>query len=143
MINKRFLLALTACAAAAATMSATVPAADVGFSLSIGQPDFYGRVDIGDYRPQLINRRPVVIERAPRGVVQQPVYLRVKPGHERNWKQHCAEYNACGQPVYFVRDDWYRTQYAPHYRDSHRSDGDRRDDRRDGDHDNDRDHDRR
>lgn len=147
MITKRFLLALTASAAAAATLSGAASAADIGFSLSIGQPDFYGRLDIGDYRPQLINRRPVVIERVPRGVVQQPVYLRVKPGYERNWSRHCREYNACGQPVYFVRDDWYRNQYAPRYRESHQHDrdrhDDRRDDRHDGDRDNDRDHDRR
>jgi hypothetical protein len=149
MNTKRFVLAMAASAAAAASLSGAASAADLGFSLSIGQPDFYGRLDIGDYRPQLINRRPVVIQRAPRGVVQQPVYLRVPPGHERNWSRHCREYNACGQPVYFVRDDWYRTQYAPRYRESHHNDHDqdRRDDRRDGhddrDGDHDRDHDRR
>jgi hypothetical protein len=26
-----------------------------------------------------------------------------------------AEYNACGRPVYFVRDDWYQREYVPRY----------------------------
>jgi hypothetical protein len=46
----------------------------------------------------------------------------VPPGHEKHWNKHCAEYNACGRPVYFVRDDWYNNEYVPHYqhdRDDH------------------------
>ena len=35
------------------------------------------------------------------GVVVQPIYLHVPPGHAKNWRKHCAHYNACGQPVYF------------------------------------------
>jgi hypothetical protein len=45
----------------------------------------------------------------------QPVYLRVPPGHEKHWSKHCGKYGACGQPVYFVREDWYQTQYVPRY----------------------------
>lgn len=42
-------------AAALAAMTVPVFAADVGVSISIGQPGFYGRLDIGDYpQPQLI-----------------------------------------------------------------------------------------
>ena len=37
------------------------------------------------------------------------------PGYERDWGRHCGAYNACGQPVYFVRDDWYTNVYARHY----------------------------
>ena len=59
---------------------------------------------------------PVVIAPVPVGVVRQPVYLRVKPGHAKDWRKHCRKYDACGQPVYFVQDDWYSTVYVPQYR---------------------------
>lgn len=123
---KRMLLAATL------AISAVAPAlaADVGVSVSIGQPGFYGRIDIGNYpQPQLIYPQPVVIAPAPYAVVQRPIYLRVPPGHAKNWGKHCARYAACGQPVYFVQDGWYQNVYAPHYREDHRHD--RRDDRDD------------
>jgi hypothetical protein len=105
-------------------------AADVGVSLSIGQPGFYGQIDIGNYsRPPVINARPVVIQRIPRGEVREPLYLRVPRGHARNWRRYCSRYDACGRPVYFVKDDWYSNVYAPRYRDEHRDD--RRNDGRD------------
>lgn len=50
-------LFLIAAAVAAVTVTVTTPAlaADVGISVSIGQPGFYGRLDIGDYpQPQVI-----------------------------------------------------------------------------------------
>jgi hypothetical protein len=68
--------------------------------------------------PQLVYARPVVIQQ-PVGVVYQPVYLRVPPGHEKNWRKHCQRYNACGRPVYFVQDTWYTNVYAPQYRAEH------------------------
>jgi len=46
--------------------------------------------------------------------------LRVPPGHQKNWKRYCGRYEACGRPVYFVRDDWYNNVYAPQYRERHR-----------------------
>ncbi|MCU7372591.1 hypothetical protein PEC18_17450 [Paucibacter sp. O1-1] len=113
-------------------------ATDVGVSISLGQPGFYGQIDIGNYsRPRVIYAEPVVMHRAPR-MVYEPVYLRVPPGHQKNWRKHCGRYDACGRPVYFVRDDWYRNEYAPRYRRDHdhrdrdhgRGDG-RRDDRHD------------
>ncbi len=85
---------------AAALAAATVPAlaTDVGVSVSIGQPGFYGRLDIGGYpQPQVIYRRPIVVERMP--VDRPPVYLRVPPGHAKHWRKHCREYNACGERV--------------------------------------------
>lgn len=95
-------------------------AADVGVSVSIGQPGFYGRIDIGSLPPPpLIYPQPVVILPAPIAVVQQPIYLRVPPGHAQNWSRHCGRYNACGQRTYFVEDHWYRTEYAPRYRARH------------------------
>ena len=60
-------------------------------------------------------------------VYQQPVYLYVPPGHQKNWRKHCGRYNACGQPVYFVQERWIRDRY-----DERRGHDDRRDDRYDG-----------
>jgi hypothetical protein len=91
-------------------------AADVGVSVSVGQPGFYGRIDIGNFpQPQLIYAQPVVVRPAPVHVVTQPIYLHVPPGHEKHWSKHCSKYNACGQPVYFVRDKWYNDVYVPHH----------------------------
>ena len=50
------------------------------------------------------------------------MYLRVPPGHEKKWNKHCGKYNACGHPVYFVRDNWYTDVYAPHYQKAHKDD---------------------
>ncbi len=109
---------------AGALFAQAAGAADVGVSIRVGEPGFYGRIDIGNMpRPQLIYAEPVYVQRQPR-VVYEPIYLRVPPGHERHWSKHCARYGACGRPVYFVRDSWYREVYAPQYRREH---GERRD----------------
>jgi len=55
---KRFLFA-------AALVIITVPvlAADVGVSVNIGQPGFYGRIDIGNYpQPQLIYPAHIMVQ---------------------------------------------------------------------------------
>jgi hypothetical protein len=99
-----------------------VPAfsADVGVSISVGQPGFYGQIDIGNIaRPPVVYAQPVVIARPPQYVAVEPIYLHVPPGHEKHWSQHCAEYHACGRPVYFVKDDWYNREYVPRYRNEH------------------------
>ena len=108
------------CAIAALGLGAPVLAADVGVSVRVGQPGFYGRIDIGNYpAPQLLYAEPIVIQPVPVGIVRQPIYLRVPPGHAKNWRKHCHRYNACGQPVYFVQDNWYNDVYVPRYRGSH------------------------
>jgi hypothetical protein len=124
-------------AAALAAVAAPAVAADVGVSLNIGQPGFYGRINIGDFpQPRLIYQQPRFIERAAES--RPPIYLHVPPGHAKNWRKHCREYNACGERVYFVQNNWYSQEYVPHYQERHgnRYD-DHRDDRRD-DHGNDR-----
>ena len=100
-------------AALMAVTAAPAFAADVGVSLSISQPGFYGRIDIGDFpQPQLISPSPVIIIKQPAGVVREPIYLNVPPGHAKKWSKHCHEYNACGQPVYFVQESWYNNEYS-------------------------------
>lgn len=128
---KRFLIAITI---AAATLTTSALAADVGVSVSVGQPGFYGRIDIGDYpypQPRVIYSQPRVIERIV--VEREPVYLRVPPGHRKNWSRHCRHYSACGERVFFVQNSWYNDDYVPYYRDHqrHRWDRDHNDDRGD------------
>jgi hypothetical protein len=110
--SKKFLgLALMA-----VMLHTTVSAADVGVSVNISEPGFYGRIDIGRVPgPVLIYPQPLIIEQAPINLMRQPIYLRVPPGHEKKWDKHCRRYNACGQPVYFVQNGWYRDVYAPRY----------------------------
>lgn len=117
-------------------------------SITFAEPGAYGRIDIGGDmpRPELIEQKPILVDRVASG---PPVYLRVPMGYEKHWKRNCAQYRACGYPVYFVRDDWYRRVYEPRYRSARaeraaidlsaerrsrkdRDDGDdRRDDKRD------------
>ncbi len=100
------LLAIAALAATAFAGSTTAQAADVGVSVSISQPGVYGRVDIGRFpQPSVFVQQPVIVQRVVQ--VREPVYMWVPPGHRKNWSGHCAQYRACGSPVYFVRDDWY------------------------------------
>lgn len=116
-------------------------AADVGVSVSVGQPGFYGRIDIGNYpQPQLIYAEPIMVRPAPAGVVYQPVYVHVPPGHEKKWSKHCHKYNACNRPVYFVRDSWYNDVYVPEYQARHgKKDGKKSKGHKGGKHDKDHD----
>lgn len=124
---------LGAAALLAASLSAPVLATDIGVSLSIGQPGFYGRIDVGGYPPpQLIYQQPRYIERVPVG--RAPIYLHVPPGHRKHWSRYCREYNACREPVYFVQNNWYAREYVPRYEQRHdqrRYDERRYDERRD------------
>ena len=104
-------------AIAAMTISAPLLASEVGVSVNVGQPGFYGRVEIGSLpRPQLVYAQPIVIQPGPAYVSSPPIYLHVPPGHAKNWGKHCARYNACGQPVYFVQETWYNNVYVAHHR---------------------------
>lgn len=90
----------------AALASAAASAVEVGVSVTVAQPGVYGRIDIGRFpQPQVVLATPVVIHAG--GPRRDPVYLWVPPGHQKNWRKHCQRYDACGVPVYFVRDDWY------------------------------------
>jgi hypothetical protein len=125
---KRFAIAA---ALASATLSSAFAGPNVGVSIGINQPGFYGRINIGDMPPPVVvYPQPVVIAPAPVAVYQQPIYLYVPPDHQAHWGRYCHHYAACGQPVYFVHETWVR-EHAPHrYRDN----DDRRGDRGRGEH---------
>ena len=93
-------------------------ASEARVSIEVGEPGFYGRIDVGNApRPLLIYREPILVVRAEH--VYPPIYMRVPPGHAKHWRKHCGEYRACGRPVYFVQDGWYNDVYVPHYRKHH------------------------
>ena len=121
---------LFAAAAAVAAFAVAAPAlaADVGVSVTITEPGVFGRIDIGRFpQPQVIVPQPVVIAppRVVAGPPPQPVYMWVPYEHRRDWAHHCARYNACGVPVYFVRHDWYEREVGPHRGRGHDERGDR------------------
>lgn len=106
-------------------------AADVNVSIQIGEPRYYGRIDVVDLPPPvLVDRRPIIVERVRTAAPPPPVYLRVPPGYAKNWSKYCHEYEACGRPVYFVQDRWYRDVYAPAYQKRGKHGHDRDDDHR-------------
>ena len=128
------LAAWVACAApslAAPSLPAPPPLPNVSITVD-GQirPGVYGRVEIGRLpSPQLVFPQPVVIVQPAKAVPRSPVYLHVPPGHAKNWGKHCHRYNACGQPVYFVKSREYEPEHGRKRRHDDRHD-DRDDDRR-------------
>lgn len=114
---------------------ATVSSAQVGVSVTVGQPGFYGTISIGSAPPPpVVYPNPVVIQASP--VPMEPIYLHVPPEQHKHWRKYCARYNACNRPVYFVDHNWYEKVYVPHYQ-GHRAEyeryQERREDRRDHD----------
>lgn len=107
------LVALSALLGAVAQAATPYANATVAGALA---PGVYGRIEIGNAPPPpLLYTQPVIIQRAPVYVQQQPLYLHVPPGHAKKWSKHCARYNACNRPVYFVRvqgDDRYEQRRA-------------------------------
>jgi len=86
--------------------------APAGVSVQVGQPGYYGTLNIGGFpQPQVIYPKPVVIQTVPAGM-SAPIYMHVPPGHARHWSKHCHKYGACNRPVYFVKS----AEYEPGYR---------------------------
>jgi hypothetical protein len=100
-------------AAAGLAVASVGHAGDLGINIILsGQvaPGVYGQVQIGNTSPPpLVYAQPMLIE--PQEAPPPPVYLHVPPGHARNWRKHCREYNACNRPVYFVRSVEYEPDY--------------------------------
>ena len=106
-MKKRFALIL-----AASAIGPAVAQTSVGVSIGINQPGVYGRINIGEIpRPALVLPQPVIIVPSRVAVERQPIYLYVPPVHQQDWGRHCGRYSACGQPVYFVQDQWVRERY--------------------------------
>ena len=101
------ILALVLAAGAIGTATA-----QTSVSIGINQPGVYGRITIGDLPPPaLVLPQPVIIERAPVVVQRAPIYLYVPAAHQHDWRRYCGRYNACNQPVYFVREEYVRERY--------------------------------
>ncbi len=84
----------------------------------LGELAYYGLLELaGLPQPQLLYPESVIVRRVQ--VQRSPVYLRVPPGHAKNWSKHCGRYNACSRPVYFVDDGWYQRTYVPAYQERH------------------------
>jgi hypothetical protein len=71
------------------------------------RPGIYGRIVIKGQAapPPVIYPQPVIGSDSLVPPGGQPVYLYVPPGQVRKWKQNCAKWQACEQPVLFVRVD--------------------------------------
>jgi hypothetical protein len=77
-------------------------------------PGVYGRVEVtGKQNPPLVYEQAMFIEAPATAGRVEPVYLHVPPEHAKNWKKHCAQYQACRQPVYFVKSAEYEPGYEP------------------------------
>lgn len=108
---------LTALVLTSSALSLPATAANIGLSVQVGEPGFFGRIDIGGAPPpQVIYPQPVVIHAPPVEMERAPIYLHVPPEQAAHWAKYCVRYNACGERVYFVKDTWYRDEYVPHYR---------------------------
>jgi hypothetical protein len=106
-------------------------AGDLGINIILsGQvaPGVYGQVRLGNTAPPpLVYAQPMLIE--PQSAPPPPVYLHVPPGHAKNWRKYCRQYNACNRPVYFVRSAEYEPDYERRrHDDDHGHDRDRHDD---------------
>lgn len=109
-MKKSLILIALACAP---MLAAADP--EIGVSITIGQPSYYGPIEIVDIAPPpLLYVNPVRI----RYGVCAPLYFRVPLFQSQNWALYCDRYNACACPVYFVNESWYLTTYVPWY--SHR-----------------------
>lgn len=93
----------------------TVIITATGHAQSMGQPGFYGRIEIGN-APQ----PPLLISNAVMGnpgvYTGEPIYMHVPPAHAYGWSRHCQLYGACDWLVYFVDNDWYANVYVPGFR---------------------------
>ena len=97
--------------AAAAVLPAHA-ATNIGVSIGINAPGQYGRIDINNYpQPVLVMQQPVIYAPVPQAAYQRAIYLYVPPAHRANWGRYCSGYRACGQPVYFVQENWVRDEY--------------------------------
>lgn len=107
VVTRRFFMTLLMLAAGHSL--ASEPIINLSVSGEVA-PGVYGRVDIGNSPPpQVVYTRPIVVIQQGAPVHAGPVYLHVPPGHAKKWSKHCHKYNACAQPVYFVKSVEYES----------------------------------
>lgn len=88
-------------------------ATQIAVTVGINAPGQYGRIDFNNYpQAMLITQQPVFYLPQTVVVQQDPIYLYVPAEHQGNWGRYCRRYQACGRPVYFVREDWVSAQYG-------------------------------
>jgi hypothetical protein len=105
----RFLAILTLAVAAVLPVHA---ATNIGVTIGLNAPGQYGRIDINNSpQVQLVAPQPIIILPSPVAIHQRPIYLYVPQSHQANWGRYCRSYSACGQPVYFVQENWLRDEY--------------------------------
>jgi hypothetical protein len=63
----------------------------------------YGRIAVRGAPPPVVFAQPVIARRELGPVQAKPSYLYVPSGQVRRWSQHCAKWQACTEPVLFVR----------------------------------------
>ena len=112
-------LQIAAAALVALAGGAAQAQVSVGAAININVPGVYGRVDFGApgvafVAPPVVYAQPLIIAASPVAVHQRPIYLYVPEAHQHYWAHHCAAYGACGQPVYFVREQWVHDRYVQH-----------------------------
>ena len=104
---------------AACILFAVGLAGSVGAAEPAADPGIYGPIDTARFsRPELINRKPVLAATARQSAVAKastgkPLYLHVPPRQVSHWQAHCADYDACDAPVFFVTEGWFLNVYLP------------------------------
>jgi hypothetical protein len=98
---------LAALAGLLAALAAVPAAAGDLRNLTTGgplRPGVYGRIEVrGATPPPVIYNQPLLAGHGFIPASAKPVYLYVPPGQVRKWKDNCARWSACDQPVLFVR----------------------------------------
>jgi hypothetical protein len=95
------LLAMLASLAAAPAKASDLRNVTTGGPL---RPGIYGRIEVrGPTPPPVIYSQPIMASQNYIPARAQPVYLYVPPGQVRKWKDNCARWSACNQPVLFIR----------------------------------------
>jgi hypothetical protein len=95
------LFALLAAIAATPAMATDLRNVTTGGPL---RPGIYGRIEVrGSTPPPVIYSLPVMVSQNSIPARAQPIYLYVPPGQVRKWKDNCARWSACNQPVLFIR----------------------------------------
>lgn len=112
---KNRLVLLLALLLASVSSVVSVAHAQSPYPPGMGQPGYYGRIEIGgNPAPALLF--PYAVMGEPGIYTGAPIYMHVPPAHAYAWSRYCGLYGACDWMVYFVDDDWYHQVYVPRFR---------------------------